>query len=212
MYQQNTDTGAKWFFWLVIVILAIVFALGFNIKDAKWLNGNIASATAEQMGLTTDIERQKAGLDLLILKQRTEIQVAQEKQQAEYEAAQQRQRLESQTVAAIQFAGFRQDLYKKISDGLLALLVAASVSIAAWGIGSSIASYKLAVGKAQLAQSVQPMLKRSHRQPSPAALQAREREQKNRFMRITVKDAQAIWPDDDGKTQEFISGNYPWAS
>jgi hypothetical protein len=71
--HNNHATGAKWFFWLAIVVLAVVFALGFNVKDAKWLNRQIASATAEQMILTTEVERQKEELDLQLLKSQTEI-------------------------------------------------------------------------------------------------------------------------------------------
>lgn len=40
---------SKWFFFLAIVILLGAVALGFNVKDAKWLNKNIANAEAERI-------------------------------------------------------------------------------------------------------------------------------------------------------------------
>ena len=116
-HQNGMATGAKWFFWLAIVILVGSFALGFNIKDAKWLNGKIASATAEQMNVATDVERQKADLDLQVLRSQTEIQIAQQKQQAEYEAAKQQQELNASNLANAQKANFRNALYNTLNFG-----------------------------------------------------------------------------------------------
>jgi hypothetical protein len=50
MYNQNSPaSGAKWFFFLAMVILLVTFALGFNVKDATWLNREIAIAQADRI-------------------------------------------------------------------------------------------------------------------------------------------------------------------
>jgi hypothetical protein len=50
MYNQNSPaSGAKWFFFLAMVILLGAVALGFNVKDATWLNREIAIAQADRI-------------------------------------------------------------------------------------------------------------------------------------------------------------------
>jgi hypothetical protein len=221
MYQPNSfSSGAKWLFWLVIVILGIVFALGFNLKDAKWLNGEIASATAEQMNVTTDIERQKSDLALQILKNQTELQIARDMQQAEYETAQQQHELNALMVADTQKAHFRSSLYNTINIGLIALMIATSMVLAIFGINLSFGLRKIVSVKAQVAKpdrSSTIAVKKYYHQPSLAAQQARQREKQERERQIQAKrthqifkNSKAIWSADDGKADELTPGNYPW--
>jgi hypothetical protein len=219
--QNGIATGAKWFFWLAIVILAGVFALGFNVKDAKWLNGQIASATAEQMNVATDVERQKAELDLQLLKTQTEIQIAQQKQQAEFEAAKQQRELNALTLAETQKADFRNGLYNTLNIGFMALMVASSIALSALGINASFGLRKILSVKAEILQPSKvytPIASKNHRQLSIAAQQAREREKQDREKQLQaerfnqmLKNSKAIWPSDDGKSEELVPGNYPWA-
>lgn len=221
MYQPSSlASGAKWLFSLVIILIGIVFALGFNLRDAKWLNGKIASATAEQMSLATDIERQKAELNLQVLKNQTELQITREKQQAEYEAAQQQQQLDALFVANTQKAQFRNGLYNAINVGLMTLMIAISVVLAVCGINLSFGLRKVATIKAPVAtllRSSTTNVRRLSRQPSLAAQQARQREMQEREKQIWAKrnsllfkNSRPIWSANDGKNDELIPGNHPW--
>lgn len=223
MYNQNGhSTGAKWFFFLAIVVLLGAFALGANVKDAKWLNREIASATANEMNVATDIDRQKAELDLQVLRTQTEIQVAEMKRQAEYEAAKQQQELNALTVASMQKADFQAGLYDTINLGLMVVIIAVSLVLIAIGINAGIGLYKVLNAKAQAIQPAQPqrvVVHKHHRQPSPAAQKARQREREEREMmfldnRINqiFHDTEQIWPSGNEKSEEFELGNYPWAN
>ena len=224
MYQpSNPATGAKWLFWLAIIILVAVFALGFNVKDAKWLNGKIASATAEQMSIATDIERQKSELNLQILRNQTELQIAREKQQAEFNNLQKQQELNSLVIADTQKADFRASLYNTISLGLMTLMIAICIVLGSLGIAASFGLHKILLAKAHLAQFTQTSttitMKSRHHQPSSAAQIARQRERQERENQIKAKrnsriftGSKTIWPSDDGKANDLIPGNYPWAS
>jgi hypothetical protein len=220
--QNGIATGAKWYFWLVIVILVGTFALGFNIKDAKWLNGKIASETAKQMSVETDVERQKADLDLQLLKTQTEIQIAQQKQQAEYEAAKQQQELNALTLANTQKADFRNGLYNTLNIGLMALMIVFSIVLSALGINASFGLRKALSVKAETSQPntiYTAVSLENRRKPSIAAQQARKREQLDRQKKIRAervnqlfKNSEAIWSADDGKLEEFVPGNDPLAN
>lgn len=220
--QNGLATGAKWFFWLAIVILIGSFALGLNIKDAKWLNGKIASETANQMSVATEVERQKAELDLQLLKTQTEIQIAQQKQQAEFETAKQQQELYALTLAETQKADFRNGLYNTLNIGLMALMVAFSIALSALGINASFGLRKVLRVKAEALQPAKvytSVTSENHRQASLAAQQARKREQQDRQKKIRVervnqmlKNTEAIWSADDGKSEEFVPGNNPRAN
>lgn len=224
MYTQsyNNTSGAKWIFWLVIIILLAVFALGFDLKEAKWLNGKIASATAEQMNVATDVERQKSELDLQLLKIQNEIQIAQQKQQAEFESAKLQQELNALTLAETQKADFRNRLYTTLNIGLIALTVAFSIALSALGINASFGLRKVLSVKAealQLRAVYTPISSENPCKPSIAAQQARKREQLDRQKKIRaervnqmLKNSKAIWSADDGKSEEFVPGNNPLAN
>lgn len=224
MYNQNSAaTGAKWFFFLAIVILIGAFALGANVKDAKWLNGEIASATANQMNVVTDIDRQKAELDLQVLKTQTEIQVNQMKQQADYETAKQQQELNATTTAAMQWANFQAGLYNTVNSGLMALMIVVSVAVAIVGIYFSIGLYKILNAKAHAIQASQTqtvVIHKYHRQPSLAAQQARQREHEEReFERQSLDNRinqlfpgnETVWTAKDDKSADLKPADYPWA-
>lgn len=69
-YQNGQATGAKWFFFLAMVILIGAVALGFNIKEATWLNSGIAEAEAERIQVET--AHQQATNDLQIRRETTQ--------------------------------------------------------------------------------------------------------------------------------------------
>lgn len=222
MYQQsNPAAGAKWLFWLALIILVAVFSLGVNIKDAKWLNGKIASATADQMSLATNIEQQKSELDLQILKHQTELQIAHEKQLAEFDNKQKQLEMNALMVADTQKEGFRSSLYNTINLGLMALMIAISVVLVSLGITASFGLHKIFATKAQLVQLSQTsttVTMKSHHQPSSAVQIARKRERQEREVQIKAKrnkqiftDSKTIWPLNDGKANIITPGDYPWA-
>lgn len=224
MYNQNGhSTGAKWFFFLAIVVLLGAFALGANVKDAKWLNREIASATANEMNVATDIDRQKAELDLQVLQAQTEIQVNQMKQQANYEAAKRQQELNASTAAAIQKANFQAGLYDTVNFGLMAVMIALGVALAVAGISSAVGLYKILNAKARAIQpsQIQTVVARKyHRQPSPAVQKARQREREERKLEKQIidrrierlfPDNQAIWSAEESNTEDLQPEKYPWA-
>ncbi len=216
-YQNGVATGAKWFFFLAIVILIGSFALGFNIKDAKWLNSNIASATAEQINVTTDIERKKAELDLQLLETQTEIQIAEQKRQAEYEAAKQQQEFEAAALAEAQKAEFRSGFYNVLNSGLMILLAAISIVATVAGINVSLG---FGTGLNRNAEALRvnevrvPVNVVNRHEPSLAAKQARLREEADRRSKIRaervdkmLKNTEAIWTVEDRKSDKFSSSN-----
>jgi len=224
MYNQNEhSTGAKWFFFLAIVVLLGAFALGTNVKDAKWLNREIASATANEMNVATDIDRQKAELDLQVLKAQTEIQVAQMKQQAEYDAAKQQQELNASTAATIQKANFQNGFYNTVNFGLMVVMIVLGAALAIAGISSAIGLFKILNAKAKAIQPSQPqtvVVHKYHRQPSLAAQKARQREREERQldkrfidnrMDQLFPDNEVIWSAEGDNAEELQPEKYPLA-
>ncbi len=213
MYQSGQATGTKWFFFLAIVILAGAFALGFNIKDATWLNGQIASATAREMNVQTDIQRQQGELNLQLLQAQTNAQIEQQKQQTAYEAAKQQLDLQAASVANAQAAAFRSALYNVLNIGLAIFVIALCVALAVIGISAGFGLYKVLSAKAQSTQPSRPsiiVVRKDHRRPSVAAQEARRREREERVRQL-LNNSRAIWPD-DGKAEAPTPENYPWAS
>lgn len=220
--QNGMATGAKWFFWLAIVILIGSFALGFNIKDAKWLNGKIASATAEQMNVATDVERQKAELDMQVLRTQTEIQIEEQKRQAEYEAAKQQQEFEAAAVAEAQKAEFRSGFYNTLNAGLMVLLVTIGIVVTVAGINASLGLRTIKINNAEAFQGNKvPALVSAvnHRRPSLAAQQARLREQADRRSKIRaervnrmLKNTEVVWSAEEEHSTKYSAGNDSLAS
>lgn len=221
MYNQNSvATGAKWYFWLAIVILIGAFALGFNIKDAKWLNGKIADATAEQMSVFTDVDRQKAELDLQLLRTQTEIEIAQQRQQAEYEATRKQQELDAWNVANTQTTNFKERLYSTFNFGIMAVMIVISVVLIITGISVGVGLYKVLHAKAQAIQPNKPsmvVMNKYQRRASPVAQKARQREREARERQILnnrlnqiFRDSEQIWPSNDGISENADLKNYPW--
>lgn len=48
-FQNPIASAAKWTFFGFIIVILMGFLLGGNIKDAKWINSNIADAEAERI-------------------------------------------------------------------------------------------------------------------------------------------------------------------
>lgn len=221
-YQNGQATGTGWFFFLAMVVLIGAVAFGFNIKDATWLNGEIASATAQEMNVQTDIERQKAELNLQVLQTQTEIQIAEMKRQAEYEAARQQQELNAATAAAMQWSNFQAGLYNTLNFGLMAVMIAFSIALTIAGISAAVGLYKILRAKSQ---AIQPALPKTvvvrRRQPSPAAQKARQREREERERdrqliesRINqfLPDTKAVWNSTDDNAENLKPEDYPWAA
>ncbi|NWG34445.1 MAG: hypothetical protein HXY42_08395 [Chloroflexi bacterium] len=219
-YQNGQSTGAKWLFFLAMVILFGSVAFGFNLKDAKWLNREIASATANQMNVATDIDRRKAELDLQVLQTQTEIRIAEMKRQAEYEAAKQQQELNAATAAAMQWSNFQAGLYNTVNIGLMVVMIAVSAALTIVGISAAVGLYKVLSAKAQAIQPSQPSTVTVHkRRPSPAAIRARqrEREEREREREITARidqlfsDSEPLWSVAGEKSENLERGNLPLA-
>lgn len=218
-YQNGQTTGAKWFFFLTMVILLGAVALGFNLKDAKWLNREIASATANQMNVATDIDRQQAELDLQVRKMQTEIQITQMRQQAEYAAEKQQQELNDAAMASQQWANFQTGLYNTITFGILVVMMAVGISLAFIGIHASTGIYKILNAKAQSIQHSQPqtvVVHKYHRQLSPAAQKARQRERVEREANANqnadlFSNSKPIWMTKEDGAENLKPGNLPLA-
>lgn len=218
-YQNGQTTGAKWFFFLTMVILLGAVVLGFNLKDAKWLNREIASATANQMNVATNIDQQKAELDLQVLKTQTEIQVTAMKQQAEYETAKQQQELNAAAAAAMQWSNFQAGLYNTINFGLMVVMIAIGLALILAGISSAVGLHKVLNAKAQAIQPSQPTVVVVHKhQPSVAAQRARQQEREERERQFIdnrtnqiISGSKAVWIAQDRKAETLKPENYPWA-
>jgi thymidylate kinase len=219
-YQNGQSTGAKWLFFLAMVILFGSVAFGFNLKDAKWLNREIASATANQMNVATDIDRRKAELDLQVLQTQTEIRIAEMKRQAEYEAAKQQQELNAATAAAMQWSNFQAGLYNAINIGLMVVMIAVSAMLIIAGIAVAIGLYKILNARAQAIQSTQStVVIVRKRQPSLAAQRARqrEREEREREREINARvdqlfsHSEPLWSVTGEKSENLERGNLPLA-
>lgn len=221
-YQNSAATGAKWFFFLAIVILIGAVALGVNLKDAKWMNGDIASATADQITTETEIGRKKAELDLKMLEVQTEIQIEEQKRQAEHEAAKQQQEFEAAAVAEAQKAEFRSGFYNTLNAGLMVLLVAVGIVVTVAGVNASLGLRTTKINTAEAYQVNKASASISavnHRRPSLAAQQARLREQADRRSKIRaervdrmLKNTEVIWSAEEKKSEHHSAGNDSLAS
>jgi disulfide bond formation protein DsbB len=203
MPQQ--ENGAKWLFWLAMVFMALALTLGLMVSHSEWLQPQIADATASQMRLTTEIERRKADIALQTLKD-----------QAANENIRQLLALQAQVKSDQQVAEWRQNMYAMINIGLLALMIAFSIVATVFGIFAALTLYKkqtitLSQPQPVLTPAV-PAVQPVHRQASPAAIQARKCEQKNRLERKLLSSTRPYWSRDDGKSPELISGVYPWTN
>lgn len=84
MYNQNSlATGAKWFFFLAMVILFGAVALGFNVKDAAWLNRDIAAAEAERIHIENAHQQETYNLQIRLAAAAAEAEIKEiQRQQA----------------------------------------------------------------------------------------------------------------------------------
>jgi cell division protein FtsL len=84
MYNQNSlATGAKWFFFLAMVILLGAVALGFNVKDATWLNRDIAAAEAERIHIENAYQQETYNLQIRLAAAAAEAEIKEiQRQQA----------------------------------------------------------------------------------------------------------------------------------
>lgn len=84
MYNQNSlATGAKWFFFLALVILLGAVALGANIKDATWLNSDIAAAQADRISIENAYQQETYNLQIRLAAAKTEAEIKEiQRQQA----------------------------------------------------------------------------------------------------------------------------------
>lgn len=219
-YQNGQATGAKWFFFLAMVILLGAVALGTNIKDAKWWNREIASATAHEMNVQTDIKQRERELELQVIQTQTEIQVAEMKRQAVYEAAKQQQELNTAAAAAMQKANFQADLYNTANFGLMVVMIAISAALTIAGISAAVGLHKILSAKAQAIQPSLPSTVTVHkRRPSPAAIRARQREREERERERQIanridqlsSDSEPLWSAAGDKSENLKPEDYPWA-
>lgn len=206
--MSQNYSGAKWLLWLLVM----VFALGFNVKDAKWMNGKIAEATAEQINLATEIERQKADLDLQILRTQTEIQIEQRKQQAEIVAARQHRALEAEWLARLQWAEFSKNIYEKFIYGRQAILAEVSILLVLLGANAGLSLNQSMKARAQanpqLGQ-VDPWGSLENRRI--AAARARDIERRQNIARIILSQSSAYCSSDNREAADLEPGSYPLA-
>lgn len=84
MYNQTGySSGAKWFFFLAMVILLGAVALGFNVKDATWLNSDIAAAQADRISIENSYQQETYNLQIRLTAAKTEAEIKEiQRQQA----------------------------------------------------------------------------------------------------------------------------------
>jgi hypothetical protein len=188
----------QWTFAMLIVIIVLALGLGIFISNPTWLQPQIAHSTADGMSKTNEIEYQKGLLDLERAKQ--EVEMAAER--AAYT-------LENQKILDQRYAEFLSSLFITVNQGVLVLFVAGGVTLIAWGFTASLKSYKLAMLQAETIYAATNLSER--RQPSTAAMLARERERKQRHKRIFIQNTRPIWPDNDDPRLPSRD-NLPWAN
>lgn len=82
-YQNGQTTGTGWFFFLAMVILFGAVALGFNVKDAKWLNREIAAAEADRIKIENTHQQATYELQERLAAAKTEAEIKEiQRQQA----------------------------------------------------------------------------------------------------------------------------------
>jgi hypothetical protein len=84
MYTSGISSGAKWIFMIAILITLLSIFAGFNLKDATWLNSEIAKAEAKRIDIET--KHQQAIYEL-------QEQLARAQTEAEIQAIQREQNL-----------------------------------------------------------------------------------------------------------------------
>ena len=198
MYPQNNlGAGAQWQFATIIVVVLLALTLGVMSSNSELLHPSIADATAEGITKKDDIEHRRGLIDL-------------EKYQNEALIAIERawQALENEKRAAQQAADFRQEFHQTVNFGLRTIFVAISIVLVVFGIMSALKIYKSGWSQIEIARGHSKTLRH---QPSPAALMARQREQKKRQEYLAIKHTHSFWPDHNQQPERDF-GNLPWAN
>ncbi len=133
-------SAAKWLFFGFFGIVFMAILLGFNFKDATWLNSDIATAEAERIQIETDHQQATYALQERLAAAQTdaEIQQIQREQQlldAQYEAEMQkitqdvvnRQRWNDVKINLFTFAGGALSIVTMISGLILAIAKAIAI-------------------------------------------------------------------------------------
>jgi hypothetical protein len=98
MYGQQFSnpiaSAAKWLFSGFVIILIMAFLLGGNIKDATWLNPNIADAEARRIQIESDHQQATYELQERKLTAQTEAEIRQIQREQEMLDAQHRHDLQ----------------------------------------------------------------------------------------------------------------------
>jgi hypothetical protein len=76
-YQNPASSAAKWIFFGFFGILLIVFLFGANIKDAIWLNPDIAAAQARQINIENAHQQATYALQERLATAQTEAEIQQ---------------------------------------------------------------------------------------------------------------------------------------
>jgi hypothetical protein len=215
MYQPNIGSGWKWIFWLVIIIMFVVFALGFNVKEATWLNPSVSIAEAARMQQETSIAQKNAELDYQLRKTQIDAQIEGEKQAAAHKAAQLQLELKAQEAKNIQDAQLRNSFQYAVNIGTVVFYTGIALALLIVCVVGSIGLYQILKSKAELVRAKSVPAQISDPWASPqyrrqARLAARHTELRKIRNKIAIKGTSPFWPD-DGKAEELILGKYPWA-
>ncbi|MFZ5885619.1 MAG: hypothetical protein ACOYYI_17770 [Chloroflexota bacterium] len=82
-YPNGQGTGAKWIFFGFFGVVLMGVLLGANIKDATWLNSDIAAAEAERIHIENAYHQETYNLQIRLAAAKTEAEIKEiQRQQA----------------------------------------------------------------------------------------------------------------------------------
>lgn len=200
MSQQNSlANGAKWLFFLAVVVLAGFLMLGTDLSKATWLSHPIAEAQAEQISSQTEIERKNAELDYEQRKFYAELERQKAQQQAAAQAAK-----DAETLA------FQKKIHAAAIAGLWVIVSILAIGLFTASIFAGVGLNRYLTAKAQTRQ-IQPgngrlivKIEQLNRQvcalqDQNRALQSKvielEQRENHRNQQAAIKNTRVEWPD-----------------
>jgi hypothetical protein len=84
----HQETSGKWILLGGLMIAFLAFGLGLKSDQLRWLNSSVGEAEAGQIRTNTEIQQEKARLDLALYEAEIQASIEQLKRDAVYEATQ----------------------------------------------------------------------------------------------------------------------------
>jgi hypothetical protein len=199
MYPQSSLAGgAKWFFFLAVLVSAAFLALGAELSKAIWLSRPIAGELANQIAAQTETQRK-----------RDEIEIEKSQKLAAQE-------IQAQTARDAETLAFQQNIHAAMVFGaqLIAILIGLGLFVASVFVGIGLNRYLTANAQAKQTHPVNGRLivkiEQLNRQIDILQKRVTAMEQRqNHRAKEALKDTVREWPDE---AEDYLSRLPPtWA-